>query len=395
MCIGPNSPTVDQKTESKLVSADARDVSAEQTSSSRTRARAALQFPFALALAALSATAIRTWALSGIGASTPHAASADVAVIDLVDPAPSASQRADYERRDQSNEAVELSSGEDARRAALESAASGRTTSPALDVSPEKGCSTVTYTPPDASAPQLGDLCIPERLTGTIAVLVHGGGGTGGTRTDTQPWAQWYQDRGFATLSVDYHLLDVGAGEAAWPRPEQNVKAAVQYAHAVRSALGLERVVIHGWSAGARLAAVALTTSGDPQLAGNELHKGLTDRVDAAVLFYGYYDGMVFEPDLYFADGLSPAAVPLANAAAATGAVFLSYGVGDFLVPTTQSDAFAAALRAAGIEVSTSISPDTPTHAFDGYASDEISAEGLVVAAELEAFLQAPGAATA
>src|SRR4051794_7379185 len=52
-------------------------------------------------------------------------------------------------------------------------------------------CATVTYTPASASSAQVGDLCRPSAgvvAHDTVLVLVHGGGGSAGSRDDLDAW---------------------------------------------------------------------------------------------------------------------------------------------------------------------------------------------------------------
>src|SRR6185503_13785002 len=105
----------------------------------------------------------------------------------------------------------------------------------------------------------------------------------------------------------DYHLFWPGTRERpVFPRPEQDVKAAVQYLRGVARALGVrrDRLVVQGQSAGARIGAVAFTTPDDPWFSGpgpgSGLHAGLSSRVDAFIGFYHPYDGTMQFDDQYF-----------------------------------------------------------------------------------------------
>jgi acetyl esterase/lipase len=95
---------------------------------------------------------------------------------------------------------------------------------------PEGRCGRVTYTPPTASDRHRADLCRPRDVTRGLIVLIHGGGGYSGDRSQMKGWARWYRAQGFATLAIDYTLVGDGSPEPVFPRPEQDVKAAVQWA---------------------------------------------------------------------------------------------------------------------------------------------------------------------
>lgn len=250
------------------------------------------------------------------------------------------------------------------------------TTAPEADPFPP-GCEVVEYTPPTATQPQLGELCVPEDPSGVGMVLVHGGGGTGGEYADADQWAEAYADNDVVTLAIDYRTLDPEVDRGIWPMPEQHTKAAVQFLRLNRADLGIESVQMHGWSAGARLAAIALTTPDHPDFDGPERWDGVSDRVDAAVLYYGYYDGFTYEPDAYWGSVEVPAtAVPEEFAAQASGPALLVHGDIDFLVPASESIGFAARLRTEGADQTLWIVPDQPGHGFDGYGTEALTDAG-------------------
>jgi acetyl esterase/lipase len=232
------------------------------------------------------------------------------------------------------------------------------------------GCVTVTYTPVTAPAPRQGELCRPAAGPRDVAVAVlHGGSGIGGTRLGMRAWAHRYLAEGYVTFLPDYHLFRPGSGERpVFPRPEQDVKAAVQYLRGVAGALGVrrDRIALQGQSAGARLGAVAFTTAGEEGLAGPGLHAGVADRVDAFVGFYHPYDGTMQYGDQYFGGDPARRALgdSLTRADRATGpAMFVTGGL-DWDLIAVQQDAFAAALRGRGVEARTLVVPGGG-HGFD------------------------------
>ena len=253
-------------------------------------------------------------------------------------------------------------------------------------------CEIVTYTPPTASEPKAGELCVPLAGADTLVVLVHGGGGSGGSPSDTAVWAEAYNDLGVSTFAVAYSLLteEPGSDEPAlWPLPEQNVKAAVQFVTMNNTTIGADNVFMHGFSAGARLAAVALTTANDPAFAGPELWTDVSDEIDGAALFYGYYDGMVFQHDAYFGSAEIPtSAIPMENGVTASGPALLVHGEGDFLVGDYQSAQFATALAQAGGYAELILVPGEPSHGFDGYGADELTAAGAELVPVVGDFLR-------
>ena len=249
-------------------------------------------------------------------------------------------------------------------------------------------CATVAYTPGTASTVEVGELCLPAAQThATVIVLVHGGGGTGGSRTDLASWQEAYAARGYVTFSIDYRLTDVEFDDQVWPEPEQDVKAAVQFVRLAGSAIGADHVVVQGHSAGARLGGVILTTPDDPTFQGTELWTEASDAVDGFVGFYGYYDGFQFEWDAYYGTG---ADTPLAsrtdaNADDASGPALLITGSDDRLVGASESRDLVAALDAAGGD-GTLIELDGREHGFD-QVDLELTADGSRMVEQVERWI--------
>ena len=110
----------------------------------------------------------------------------------------------------------------------------------------------------------------------------------------------------------------------------------------------------HGSSAGARLAAQAYVTPGDPWFAGDDLWAGVTDDVAGFIGFYGYYDGDTLEAERYYGglpDSRDPAVLEawehadsVAQAANAPGPALLFHGDVDGLITVAQTERFEYAL---------------------------------------------------
>jgi acetyl esterase/lipase len=210
-------------------------------------------------------------------------------------------------------------------------------------------CGSVVYTP-SASTSYEGDLCLPAtRTSEVVVILVHGGGGTGGVRSDLRSWQDAFSNLGYVTLSIDYRLNDPSSDSQVWPEPEQNLKAAVQFVRLLEPTLGTDQVTVQGHSAGARLGSVAYTTPDDPAFAGSALWDGVSDRIDGFIGFYGYYDGYQFEYDSYYGTAGSPgAASAIDNATQASGEAMLITGDDDSLVDPAETRSFADALTRTG-----------------------------------------------
>ncbi|MCB1015986.1 MAG: alpha/beta hydrolase [Acidimicrobiales bacterium] len=263
-----------------------------------------------------------------------------------------------------------------------------------------EGCETVTVSPPEAADQYQADLCLPTGTArDTAIVLVHGGGGFGGERSDLRAWAAAYRQAGYVTLSTDYLIFDETTRSPVYPEPEQDVKAAVQWLRANGGEHGVtaNQVVVHGISAGARLGGQLEVTPDDPYYQDTELWPGTSDAIDGFIGFYGYYTGLQFDEERYYG-GPEDSDDPLVRgrwqradstelAAAATAPVLLVHGEDDGLVAAEQSERFGAALEAAGVDVTTSILPGEP-HAFDLEDDGSLSPQGEALVPEVLAWLE-------
>ncbi|MGZ4729181.1 MAG: alpha/beta hydrolase [Acidimicrobiales bacterium] len=268
-------------------------------------------------------------------------------------------------------------------------AADAGTTSVAPLVAPGAAAELV-FTPPRATRAFSGLLVRPGAdQRSTAIVLVHGGGATGGSQSDSVAWSDWYRDHGYLTFSIDYRLVDPAVDTGIYPIPEQNTKAAVQYLRMHAADLGIDRVVVQGHSAGARLGGIVATTSDLPAFAGREVWSGVSDRIDGFIGFYGYYDGVQYEPVAYYGGtGVAPStAVSTGRAPRATGPVYLLHGDADSIVGVNRTHAFADALEAAGADVVLEVVPGAD-HAYDGYGSSALTPIGLETASRLAAWLE-------
>lgn len=243
-------------------------------------------------------------------------------------------------------------------------------------------CVTVAFTPASASVEQLGELCTPSgAVEDTTILLVHGGAGVSGDRTDLTAWQEWYAERGYMTLSVDYALVDPETDDGLYPLPELNVTAGVQYLRAVGATVGATSLVVQGHSAGARLAAIVATGGVDVDDGNAELWGGVPTTVDGTVGFYGYYDGAQFNGEAYYGgDGTPPdGASAIANAAAVSGWTMLVHGTADSIIDVSASEQYAAALGAVGAEVDL-VEIAGAEHGLDGYDVEELTEVGQQVA---------------
>jgi acetyl esterase/lipase len=248
------------------------------------------------------------------------------------------------------------------------------------------GHRTVIVTPPGARE-VLGTLRVPRLRHRTAVVLVHGGGGFLGDRSEMRAWQELYARSGYLTLATNYFIFDDNTPPPVYPQPESDVKAAVQYLRLHAGELGIDpdRIVVHGFSAGARIGAQLLVGPDDPALAGPTRWPRPTDRIAGLIGFYGYYSGFQFEPDRYYggqANSRDPAvrarweaADSDARAATATGPVLLFHGDVDPM-PLSQSTGFVDALRAAGHDADLEVISGA-NHGFD-LKNGKLTPEGRI-----------------
>lgn len=263
-----------------------------------------------------------------------------------------------------------------------------------------EGCETVVVSPPGAAQEFQGDLCLPAGAArDTVIVLVHGGGGFGGERSDLRAWSDVYRQAGYPTLSTDYLIFDETTRSPVYPEPEQDVKAAVQWLRANGAEHGVApgRIVVHGISAGARLGGQLEVTPDDPYYQDTELWPGTSDAIDGFIGFYGYYSGLQFDEERYYG-GPEDSPDPLVRgrweradsvgmAAGATAPVLLVHGEEDGLVAAAQSERFGAALEAAGVDVTVELLPGEG-HAFDLDEDGSLSPRGEALVPDVLAWIE-------
>jgi acetyl esterase/lipase len=258
------------------------------------------------------------------------------------------------------------------------------------------GARTVVVTPPGARVVR-GDLRVPVLHHRMAILLVHGGGGFLGDRGELRAWQQLYANHNYLTLSADYLKFTDDTPAPVYPQPESDVKAAVQFlrSHAHELSIDPDKIVVHGFSAGARIGAQLLVGPDDPALAGPTRWPTPTDRIAGLIGFYGYYSGFQFQPDRYYG-GRANSGDPTvrarwksansdARAAEATGPALLMHGTVDPM-PVSQSTDFADALRAAGNDVDLAV-VEGANHGFD-IKDGELTPEGKLAAARVLGWLE-------
>jgi acetyl esterase/lipase len=198
-----------------------------------------------------------------------------------------------------------------------------------------------------------------------VVIWVHGGAWLGGTnKREAPPLAPArIGDRvlgaGYALARVTYRL----SGEARFPAPLHDVKAAVRWLRQHAGELGLDpgRFAVWGESAGGHLASLIALTGDDPSLAGTAGILGVSDAVRAAVVWYGPGNLLTMaaqnhpqglqdhdaadSPESRLVGGpvqqlptAAAAASPVSYASAGAPPMLLVHGAEDRIVPVGQSE---------------------------------------------------------
>ena len=224
------------------------------------------------------------------------------------------------------------------------------------------------------------DLYLPE-AAGPVPVIVHvhGGGWRRGSRRHPLPalGADFYDRlaaQGFAVAAIDYRL----SGEARFPAPLDDVRAAIGWAGDHGTSYGLDADRVFGWgdSAGGHLALLAALTGAPVRgvvawfpvtdLAG--LPSDVADAGGVPDPGPASREALLLGAPAASVPELARQASPVAHASAAAPPVLLMHGAADDLVPPAQSVRLAGALRGAGATVELELVPGA-THFWNG-ASD-------------------------
>jgi len=253
-----------------------------------------------------------------------------------------------------------------------------------------------------------------------LVIYVHGGGGTEGDARRNGAFADFpgvlasLAARGFVVASIDYRL----SGEAQFPAPIQDVKAAVRWlrGRAADFAIDPGRVAVWGASAGGHLAALepGRTKPATPDAKPDGVSAvpdpaPVSDCVQAAVSWYGVFDIATIaaqarrddtlsrdKPDApewrllgCFADACKDGRISSASPATYIDArdppMLLVVGTGDRIVPHQQSLDMAEKLKLAGVAHELLALPDVD-HGLIGRTPDETRDAHLKALASTFAF---------
>jgi acetyl esterase/lipase len=249
---------------------------------------------------------------------------------------------------------------------------------------------------PTGAPKRRGDLVLPRQHGDTIVVLVHGEG----SRRQMRGWADFYAQHGYPSLAIEYLAATQGTSSPVYPKPETDVKAAVQYLRERAGQLGIsaDRIVVQGFSTGAALGAQAEVTPNDAFFDGPAHYPNINDAPAAFIGFYGRYDGRRPDQARYYGgppDSNDPQVLErfakansIAHAADATGPVLLVQGEADnqeFVASATQ---FRDALQGAGKDVTLTLVPGAYS-AFDQETSGALTPQGKQAAQQVLEWLAA------
>ncbi len=199
-------------------------------------------------------------------------------------------------------------------------------------------------------------------------VIIHGGGWSGGDKRAAREIniGTTLAQNGYVGLSINYLLAVKGGTEPSWPQNLHDCKTAVRWlrANAERLNVDPERIGAIGGSAGGHLATMLAITGPelDPPGAGS-------CRIQCAVNLYGpvlwftQRDLPMFRKTRAEAPELYQQASPLTHVDKNDPSVLILHGTADKTVPVADSEALAAAMKAAGAPHELVIIPDAP-HTF-------------------------------
>lgn len=209
----------------------------------------------------------------------------------------------------------------------------------------------------------------PTHAPGVL--LVHGGGWSGGDRTQLKGHGILLGRAGYVCVATEYRL----SGEAQWPAPLHDVKAALRWMRANAPRLGIDpaRIAVSGNSAGGHLSLMVAGTQNVAEFEGDGGNPGVDTSVVACVAIYPPVE---LKPDAALSGAVSMlmgegapaeayvAASPLTYVTPTFPPTLLIHGNKDELVPEEASLSIYRALRKAGVSAELHVYADQP-HAFD------------------------------
>lgn len=249
----------------------------------------------------------------------------------------------------------------------------------------------------------------PSKQKHPLVMYVHGGSWIGGTSRRAGTFENWpgvlasIAARGYVVASINYRL----AGEAKFPAPAQDVKAAIRWVRQNADKYGVDpsRVVIWGGSAGGHLAGLAGASCGVATLsppADANAAGPVSDCAQGVILWYPITDVETMEirrPNGEGAvanmlgcqlracpAGFARLASPVAHVDAGDPPFLIIHGDSDKTVPVSQSQNLYDALKAKGVDAELLIIPGVD-HSFMGASPEANRATNTMVIARVNAFI--------
>lgn len=234
--------------------------------------------------------------------------------------------------------------------------------------------SDVAYLPTDRA--EKADLYLPANSARAArrpaVVIIHGGGWTSGDKGRSREIniGTTLALHGYVALSINYILSN--QGQVTWPRNLHDCKSAVRWLrqNADRLQIDPEHLGVIGGSAGGHLAMMVAVTGPKDGLDPKGPDAEVSCRVQCAVDLYGPID-LLKSRDIPMLGMTRLEAPQLYHAASPTSyldrndpPILIIHGTADKTVSLSQSETFAEALRAAGIENELVVVPEAP-HTFD------------------------------
>ncbi len=209
--------------------------------------------------------------------------------------------------------------------------------------------------------PLLLDLYQPRELSGPLpaVIFIHGGGWSGGQRSDYKYYCVRFPQMGYVVATVSYRFVD----EAIFPACVQDVKCAVRWmrANAEKCGINPDAIAAVGGSAGGHLAMMLGDSFGVKELEGDGGHPEYSSAVQAVVNLYGpvdmtleefhenktllaFFGGKRFTeiPDQY------RLASPMTHLKQGVPPTLIIHGTDDETVPVSQADLLAERLKELG-----------------------------------------------
>jgi len=220
----------------------------------------------------------------------------------------------------------------------------------------------------NAHARQKLDLYVPVTPKGPLLVYIHGGGWTGGSKSN--PIGLPLLNLGYTVASVEYRFSQ----DAVFPAQIEDCKSAIRWlrAHAREYGYDPKRIAAAGDSAGGHLTAL-LAATGDVRDFDEGDNLDQSSAIRCGIDFYGPTDFLAFKPIGQEADEqsktghpllkkllggpltekaeLAKKASPVSWVNAHTAPLFILHGTKDPLVPTSQSTELYEKMQTAGVEV--------------------------------------------